>query len=97
MGEEAAQNIIESKGDGGCGEKAEVWEAGAVAYELLVGQPPTAVPAAPPTGLVRQGSFLGFLGFLSDDCVDFLQAVSTTPVFVSLQCSFSVKLYLEAN
>jgi len=69
------------------GEKAEVWEAGAVAYELLVGQPPTAVPAAPPTGLVRQGSFLGFLGFLSDDCFDFLQAVSHTFVFILLQCA----------
>jgi len=64
----------------GLGEKEEVWKAGAVAYELLVGHPPTAVPAAPPTstGLVRQTSFLGFLGFLSDDCVNFLQAVGPT-------------------
>ena len=82
-GKQAAQPDTDSPG-----EKAEVWEAGAVAYELLVGQPPTAVPAAPPTsgGLIRQTSFLGFLGFLSDDCVDFLQAVRAHPISPNGQC-----------
>ena len=57
-------------------EKVDIWAAGVVAYELLVGHVPFFMPDAADTGLlIREGNLPGFLGFLSDDCADFLQAV----------------------
>lgn len=56
-------------------ERADVWAAAWVAYELLVGETPSLVSESPQQDALSPGSLPGFLNFLSEDCADFLQSV----------------------